>query len=116
MIEPIAKEKDLRVWWVQNVPNDPIYFFVKTIGEGLAKLLQLAASDLDRDWIDSNAGGLQINMPSWNHEDDPVLDWHDLPVDPSDRLEFIEMCRVEAQLSVTDKALDKYFGEAKWPE
>jgi hypothetical protein len=108
MIEPIAKEKDLRVWWIRNVPNDPIYFFVKTI----AKLLQLAASDLDCDWIDSNAGGLQINMPSWNHEDDPVLDWHDLPVDPSDRYELV-MTLAEIGVLVSVEALDKYFGEAK---
>jgi hypothetical protein len=115
MIEPIAKEKDLRVWWIRNVPNYPIYFSVKTIDEGLAKLLQLAASDLDCDWIDSNAGGLQINMPSLNPEGDPALDWSDLPVDPSDRYELV-MTLAEIGVLVSVEALDKYFGEAKWPE
>ena len=103
--------KDLRVWWIRNIPNKPQYWPLATIDGGLALLLELAAKDLQNPSVQSNAGGIQIYAEE-NHDDEPSFAWFDLPTDPCDRM-ALQLELAELELSVSDRMLDLYFGEEK---
>jgi predicted transcriptional regulator len=73
-----AKEGDLRVWWIPQIPMKSFYVDVKNIEEAKLILKTLANYDLFQfknkikpDY--SNAGGLQIFEK--NHEGN--IDWSD---------------------------------------
>lgn len=58
--EPQIRDGSLRVWWVQNPPDETEYHYVKSIEEAIAKLNELSQRDLALgDAVVSNAGGLQ---------------------------------------------------------
>lgn len=57
----------LRVWWVRNPPNKPLYIPVNDIHEARGALKALAESDLRDSSVAGNAGGLEV-LESAHHE------------------------------------------------
>lgn len=49
----------LRVWYINNPPSQPMYFPVVSIKEAIAKIDELAKSDLENLNIKDNAMGLE---------------------------------------------------------
>lgn len=73
-----AKEGDLRVWWIPQVPGDPFYQRVADVNQAILLLKALAAYDafqivnnIRPDY--SNAGGLEVfkdgEWVQWCHPD-----------------------------------------------
>lgn len=69
-------EKQLRVWWIPQLPMNPFYIEVKTLEEANLLVETLAAYDafqfdnnIKPDY--SNVGGLQV------FEDGEWIDWYD---------------------------------------
>jgi len=54
------REGQIRVWWIRQVPNIPLYFPVDTIDDAIKRLKMLEHSDLANPLIETNAGGLEI--------------------------------------------------------
>jgi hypothetical protein len=81
----VTQEKDLRVYWIRNIPNKAKFWPVRTIENGLNLLLELSNKDLNDKSIFSNTGGLQIYISSDKNNDD---NWMDLPTDYGDRNEL----------------------------
>jgi len=52
--------KELRVWWIRNVPNKPIHYQVKDIDEAKKKINELTQDDLKNKFVEDNVGGLEI--------------------------------------------------------
>ena len=49
----------LRVWYVENVPGNPIYFHVSSVQEAKLKIEELTHADLHNPDVYSNAMGLE---------------------------------------------------------
>ena len=56
----MAKEGQLRVWWIQNPPSEPEYHEVASIEEAIRVLDKLERSDLENEAVWCNAGGLEV--------------------------------------------------------
>lgn len=50
----------LRVWHIQNIPNDPKYYLIDSPKAGLVLVKALIVKDLVDPEIESNAFGLEI--------------------------------------------------------
>lgn len=83
MTEP--KQGDLRVWWIPQVPMEPMYIEVKTIREARLVMQTLGEYDdfqyqnsIKPDY--SNAGGLEVyeadiqDWIEWYNDDDSDID------------------------------------------
>lgn len=77
-----AKEGDMRVWWIQNVPNDPAYYPVLTPNAAKKVLENLANRDLalGEEIVFSNAGGLQVFeggewVDWWSDDGQDIDEW-----------------------------------------
>jgi len=55
-----AKEGDMRVWWIRNVPGVSEYYIVESVPDACRWLRTLAQADLQNSRVESNAGGLEI--------------------------------------------------------
>jgi hypothetical protein len=62
----------LRVWHIQNVPNEPIYISVKSPEEAIKVIKRRAEKDLEVPWIVSNAFGLEVH----NEETSEWEEWY----------------------------------------
>ncbi|MGL6343331.1 MAG: hypothetical protein ACRC80_29855 [Waterburya sp.] len=103
-----AQVKEMRVYWIRNVPNKAQYWPIATIDGGLALLLELAAKDLKDPSVQSNVGGIEIYCNE--NQDNQPFDWIDLPLSHSDRPE-LEQTLAEFGLSASETMLNLYFGD-----
>ncbi|MFX0133045.1 MAG: hypothetical protein ACFFDN_05295 [Candidatus Hodarchaeota archaeon] len=81
--------KKLRVWWIQNPPNNPQYFDVENVTDAIIKLDELANNDLQNESIISNVGGLEIfeNNDWYEYYDDEGRDIWEIIEDKFESLE-----------------------------
>lgn len=82
--------RELRVWWVPQVPGKPFYVFVESVEEAAFVLKVLAdydlfqfANDIKPDYC--NAGGLQVRRACGEWED-----WYDEETGIDDPIEWAE--------------------------
>ena len=76
-----AKEGDLRVWWVRNVPGSADFHLVESLKEAVVIINALTQSDLKNPYVESNAGGLEV------YEDGEWCEWYDEEGDDIDAWE-----------------------------
>jgi hypothetical protein len=53
------KSNKIRVWWIRNVPNTPLYVEVASPEQAIGALKALTESDLADAGVQTNAGGLE---------------------------------------------------------
>lgn len=64
-------EQPLRVWHIQNPPNEPTWYIVDSPAAGARKIAALAEADLHNRAVWGNAFGLSVL------EDGDWVDWYD---------------------------------------